>query len=43
MAHAGKELAAQWGHQPWSNSWAELVAATMLDAAEQIQQVLESA
>lgn len=34
MADAGQELAVQWGHQPWSDSWAKLVAQTMLEALE---------
>lgn len=31
MAKAGQHLALQWGHQPWSDSWATTVAETMLD------------
>lgn len=30
MAKAGQALAVRWGHQPWSDSWAVLVAETML-------------
>ena len=33
MAEAGKKLAVQWGHAPWSDSWAQLVAKTLDDAA----------
>src|SRR6185437_4606756 len=29
MAEAGKKLAVQWGHAPWSDSWAQLVAKTL--------------
>lgn len=43
MAHAGRELAIQWGHQPWSESWSRLVAETLLAAAEEIDRVLEEA
>lgn len=31
MAHAGQALAVRWGHQPWSDSWARLVAETLLE------------
>lgn len=34
MADAGQKLAVHWGHQPWSDSWAKLVAQTMLRALE---------
>jgi hypothetical protein len=43
MQHAGRELAVQWGHQPWSESWARLVAETLLDASEAVERVLEAA
>lgn len=33
MAEAGQKLAIQWGHQPWSDSWARLVAETLDEAA----------
>ena len=33
MAEAGQKLAIQWGHQPWSDSWARLVAEALEDAA----------
>lgn len=42
MAHAGRELSIQWGHEPWSKSWGDLVAKTMLEAAEQMLKVLGS-
>jgi hypothetical protein len=32
MAKAGQRLAVKWGHQPWSDSWARLVAETLLAA-----------
>jgi hypothetical protein len=34
MAHAGQQLAIQWGHAPWSDSWAKQVAETLLEALE---------
>jgi hypothetical protein len=43
MAHAGRELAKQWGHPEWSESWSRLVAETLLDAHEKIDSVLQSA
>jgi recombinational DNA repair protein RecT len=33
-ARAGQKLAVDWGHQPWSDSWAELVAKTVLESVE---------
>lgn len=33
MAEAGQKLAVRWGHQPWSDSWARLVAETLDEAA----------
>jgi hypothetical protein len=30
MAQAGQMLARQWGHPPWSDSWAREVATTLL-------------
>jgi hypothetical protein len=33
MATAGQALAVQWGHEPWSDSWAERVAQTLLEAS----------
>ncbi len=33
-AEAGQMLAVHWGHQPWSDAWARLVAETMVDAAK---------
>ena len=33
-AKAGQALAIRWGHQPWSDSWATLVAKTILDSAD---------
>lgn len=35
MARAGQRLAVHWGHEPWSDSWARLVAETMLGAGAQ--------
>jgi hypothetical protein len=32
-ARAGQRLAEHWGHEPWSDSWAELVARALLEAA----------
>lgn len=32
MAAAGQRLAVHWGHPPWSDSWARLVAETLIDA-----------
>lgn len=32
-ARAGQKLALDWGHRPWSDSWAELVAKTMFPFA----------
>lgn len=34
MARAGQKLAVQWGHEPWSDSWAYHVADTMYTALE---------
>lgn len=34
MATAGQKLALHWGHEPWSDSWANLVAQEMLKALE---------
>lgn len=33
MAEAGQKLAVQWGHPPWSDSWARQVAETLDNAA----------
>ena len=41
MADAGKKLAVRWGHQPWSDSWARLVAETLLSAAEKAEDILD--
>ena len=41
MAHAGRELAKQWGHPDWSECWSRQVAEAMLDAKERIDAVLE--
>lgn len=32
---AGQALATNWGHPAWSDSWARLVAETVLRAAEE--------
>ena len=43
MAYAGQQAAVQWGHEPWSDSWALLVAERMLEAQEDVNRTLESA
>jgi hypothetical protein len=39
MAQAGQNLAQDWGHPAWSNSWAETVALAMYAAYESVPEI----